>query len=97
MTTRQVLKHAARLVARAEGIPVGAVLEPAGSRARRARAVAFYLAATGAGVPPGAVAQAASVARTSVYRSLARVEDARDDPDFENFMTALEDLYAQGL
>lgn len=97
MTAEQTLRRAALVVARAERMPVGAVLEPEGRRARAARHLAAYLAVTVGGVPGRRVAAAAGVTRRAVRRALARVEEDRDDPGFDRFISTLEDRYAQGL
>lgn len=91
---RRAVRRAASVVARHQGVPVSAILSPRGWAARRARQVALYLAVTVDDVPVRHVARAEGLAHSGIQRTLARIEDRRDDPEFNAFMDRLEGAYA---
>lgn len=62
-------------------------------RASLARHIGMYLAHTAAGFPFAVVAANFSRDRTSVAHACRRIEDRRDDPEFDAQMIELENLF----
>ncbi len=83
----------AHLVAFATGVPAGEMLTSgrAALAASDARHLAMYLAHTGLGWPLSRVGAAFGRDRTTVGHACRRVEDRRDDPDFDLRVEELED------
>lgn len=70
---------------RGRGRPRGA-----GAASAEARKLTLYLAAVMLDVPVGRLARAARVGVQDVSRWLHQIEDRRDDPDYDAFVTRLE-------
>jgi len=87
---REAFRKAARVVARERRMRLGDVLEPRGRERQRARAIASYLAVIGFNACGKHVASAAGVPRHTVEKQVRRVEDRRDDPRFDGWLSKLE-------
>ena len=87
------MRRAAAVVARATRLRVADVLAPSRWPERRARRTAVYLAVTAGGVPGRQVARVAGLHHRQVQRALAQIEDRRDDPAFDAFLSRLEGAY----
>ncbi len=92
----QVFRHAAQVVAQAEGLRVSDVLNPRGWSARRARHRAIYLASTVFDIGGRPLARACGCNHFTVQRALAAVEDAREKATIDTLIEQLgEALNAQ--
>jgi len=89
----------ARLVAGATGVPAREILASTrGSRqASEARRVAVYLAVVDLELGRAAVAQAFGRHPRTVRRALALIEDRRDDPRYDAWLTGLEERLVSAL
>ena len=90
MEVRDVVKEAAGMVAREARLSKRAVLKPKGRSARRLRQNAMYLAVVGYGARLSHVAEVLGVSHYTVQYALGRVEDRRDDNDFDHWIGARE-------
>lgn len=80
------------LVAMATGIPAREIAGPTRARApaARARQMAMYLAHVGYAWPMARVAVAFGRDRTTASHAVHRIEDLRDDADFDAQISAME-------
>ena len=80
------------LVAMATGVPAREIVGPTRARApaARARQVAMYLAHVGYGWPMARVAFAFGRDRTTASHACHKIEDMREDAEFDAKITALE-------
>lgn len=85
---------AAEIVAAFLDIPADDILSPRRARAdiAHARHTAIYLAHIAFQLPPLLVASGFSRDRSSIGYALQRIEDQRDDPDFDRLLTRMETL-----
>jgi hypothetical protein len=86
----------ARAVARSQGLTLDDVLRPRGWARRRARNVAGYLACTLGDVPASAIGRCLSVSRFHARRLIVAVEERRDDPAYDAWLSGLEDQIQRG-
>lgn len=91
MTAEASLRRAARIVARAERVPVRDVLKARGWSAKRRRHLASYLAVVGFNQPLKRVARAAGVGAYTLRGAIGRIEDQRSSPEFDAWLTQLEE------
>jgi hypothetical protein len=91
---RQAFRAAVRAAATAFGVAPAAIAQPRGHVARRARRLAAYLTMTAADVPLSCAARLAGCGRGTLYQAVAQIEDRRDDPVFDAFVTSLEERIA---
>ncbi len=80
------------LVAMATGVPAREIFAPTRARApaARARQIAMYLAHVGFAWPMARVAAAFGRDRTTASHACHRIEDMRDDADFDARLAAME-------
>lgn len=90
MTAETSLRMAARIVARAERVPVTDVLNARGWPAKRRRHLATYLAVVGFNQPLKRVARAAGVGPYALRGAIGRIEDQRSSPAFDAWLSQLE-------
>jgi len=85
------------MVAMATGIPAREIASPTRARApaARARQMAGYLAYVGYAWPMSRVAAAFGRDRTTASHACHRIEDLRDDADFDARITAMESCLRQ--
>lgn len=85
------VRRAAAVVAAAEGFTPEAVLAPSGRAQRRARRLAAYLAVTGCNIGTKGVARAVGYSAYRLREALRRIEEQRDDPDFDQHLDRLSE------
>jgi len=85
------------MVAMATGIPAREIASPTRARApaARARQMAMYLAHVGYAWPMSRVAAAFGRDRTTASHACHRIEDLRDDPDFDARIGVMETCLRQ--
>lgn len=84
-------RRAVDVVARHQGLQPRDILRPRGHRRRRARQLAVYLAVVAADLPGRRVAAAAGLSQSTLREALLRLEERRDDPAFDEFLSRLEE------
>jgi hypothetical protein len=89
--TRRVVRQVAKTVARAERLPTALIMRPVGRRARGARLLAAYLAATVKDVGKLQLSEELGIARSGIQRALGRIEDRRENPRFDQYVSRLEE------
>ncbi|MGE0698282.1 MAG: hypothetical protein AB7O57_04230, partial [Hyphomicrobiaceae bacterium] len=74
-------------------VPLQAILIPRGGRrqVQRARQVALYLAVTGLDVCRSHAAQAVGISHQYGMRVVSKIEDLREDPEFDIWIASLEE------
>lgn len=87
---RRAVTAALRAVASETGTPVSRLRRPSRRPDRRARHLVAYLAVTACSVRQCLAAPHLGMSRANLCRELQRIEDGRDDPDFDAFVTRLE-------
>lgn len=83
--------RAAEIVASRNGLDVAQVLWPQGWEQRRARHLAVYLACCCLGVPLKPIARSLGCTAQPLRQGMARIEDDREDPQFDEMVTGLEE------
>ncbi len=86
------LEASAHVVARFDGADVGAILRPSRLADRQRRQLAAYLAVTWLNQPLKRVARAAGVRPFTIRHGLARIEDLRDVPEADAWISQLEEM-----
>ena len=83
---RQVVLH----VAGALGLAADGIVRSGGRKETAGRRIVFYVLHSACGLSLGQTALALGVDRSTVAIACKAIEDRRDDPDFDEWMSALE-------
>lgn len=76
--------------ARVAAIGVEAMVKASGLPERFQRPVAIYLLTVGCNLPGATVATISGCTKQNVSKHLRQVEDRRDEPDFDQALSAIE-------
>ena len=93
MSPRKAFRRAASVVARDCSVPLQTLLVPRGGRrqVQRARQVALYLAVVSLDVCRSQAAHAVGISHQYGMRAVAKIEDLREEPEFDRWIASLEE------